>query len=197
MKLRFTRTTVFLTVACFIPAAAWAAQSGEASRYPARPVRVVIGFTPGGTPDITSRMIGAKLTESLNDTIAGRVQFFMSPLSGSIPLVKAGKLRALGVSCLKRVGAIPDVPTLAESALPGFRFDTWSGVLAPAKTPRAIINKLHAQITRILALPEIHQKMTALGVEPDPTTPAGFDELIAEQVAEMAKLARQAGIRPQ
>jgi len=84
-----------------------------------------------------------------------------------------------------------------KSALPGFRFDTWSGVLAPAKTPRAIINKLHAQITRILALPEIRQKMTALGVEPDPTTPAGFDKLIAEQVAEMAKLARQAGIRPQ
>ncbi len=137
------------------------------------------------------------IPESLNDTIAGRVQFFMSPLSGAIPLVKGGKLRALGVSCATRVAAIPEVPTLAETVLPGFRFDTWSGILAPVRTPRVIINKLNAEITRILALPEIAQKMTALGVEPDATTPAEFDKLIVEQVAMMAKLARAAGIKPQ
>ena len=137
------------------------------------------------------------IPESLNDTIAGRVQYFMSPLSGAIPLVKAGKLRGLGVSCTKRVAAIPDMPTLAESALPGFSYGTWSGMLAPARTPRAIITRLNAEITRILALPEIHQKMTALGVDPDPTTPAAFDKLIAEEVARMAKLARAAGIKPQ
>jgi len=137
------------------------------------------------------------IPESLNDTIAGRVQFFMSPLSGAIPLVKGGKLRALGISCTKRVAAIPDIPTLAESALPGFSYGTWSGILAPVKTPRVIISKLHAEITRILALPDIQKKMTALGVEPDPTTPAEFDKLIAEQVAMMAKLARAAGIQPQ
>jgi len=137
------------------------------------------------------------IPESLNDTIAGRVQFFMSPLSGAIPLVKGGKLHALGISCTRRVAAIPDIPTLAESALPGFSYGTWSGILAPVKTPRAIIGKLHAEITRILALPDIQQKMTALGVEPDPTTPAEFDKLIAEQVAMMAKLARAAGIQPQ
>jgi len=137
------------------------------------------------------------IPESLNDTIAGRVQFFMSPLSGAIPLVKGGKLRGLGVSCEKRVAAIPDMPTLAETVLPGFSYGTWSGMLAPVKTPKAIINRLHAEITRVLALPEISQKMTALGVEPDPTTPAGFDKLIAEQVALMGKLARAAGIQPQ
>ncbi|MNC87863.1 Tripartite tricarboxylate transporter family receptor [compost metagenome] len=70
-------------------------------------------------------------------------------------------------------------------------------MLAPARTPRAIITRLNAEITRILALPEIHQKMTALGVDPDPTTPAAFDKLIAEEVARMAKLARAAGIKPQ
>jgi len=137
------------------------------------------------------------IPESLNDTIAGRVQFFMSPLSGAIPLVKGGKLHAFGISCTRRVAAIPDIPTLAESALLGFSYGTWSGILAPVKTPRAIIGKLHTEITRILALPDIQQKMTSLGVEPDPTTPAGFDRLIAEQVAMMAKLARAAGIQPQ
>jgi tripartite-type tricarboxylate transporter receptor subunit TctC len=137
------------------------------------------------------------IPESLTDTIAGRVQFFMSPLSGAIPLVKGGKLRPLGVSCQKRVAAIPDVPTLAESALPGFRFDTWSGIIAPARTPRPVITRLHAEITRILAQPDIAQKMTALGVDPDPTTPAVFDKLIAEQVGLMAKLANRAGIKPQ
>lgn len=137
------------------------------------------------------------IPESLTDTMAGRVQYFMSPLSGAIPLVKGGKLRALGISCTKRVAAMPDIPTLAESALPGFSYGTWSGILAPVKTPRAIISRLHAEITRILALPEIEQKMTALGVDPDPTTPAGFDQLIAEQVVATAKLARAAGILPQ
>ena len=137
------------------------------------------------------------IPESLTDTMAGRVQYFMSPLSGAIPLVKGGKLRALGVSCRRRVAAIPDVPTLAETVLPGFRFDTWSGIFAPVRTPRAIVNKLHDEIARILALPEIQQTMTGLGVDPDPTTPAEFDKLIVEQVALMAKLARAAGIQPQ
>ena len=137
------------------------------------------------------------IPESLNDTIAGRVQFFMSPLSGAIPLVRGGRLKPLGVSCEKRVAAIPDVPTLAESALPGFRFDTWSGIIAPARTPRPVIARLHREITRILAQPDIAQKMTALGVEPDPTTPAEFDKLIAGQVGAMAKLAKRAGITPQ
>lgn len=150
------------TLACSL----FAATGARAADYPVRPVRIVIGFTPGGTPDITARLIGVKL-------------------------------RALGISCTKRVAAIPDIPTLAESALPGFSYGTWSGILAPVRTPRAIISKLHAEISRILALPEIEQKMTALGVDPDPTTPAGFDKLIAEQVVMTAKLARAAGIHPQ
>lgn len=137
------------------------------------------------------------IPESLNDTIAGRVQFFMSPLSSAIPMVKGGRLRGLGVSCEKRVAAIPEMPTLAETVLPGFSYGTWSGILAPVKTPRPVITRLHAEITRVLAMPEIAQKMSSLGVEPDPTTPAQFDKVIAEQVKETAKLARAAGIKPQ
>jgi tripartite-type tricarboxylate transporter receptor subunit TctC len=137
------------------------------------------------------------IPESLNDTIAGRVQFFMSPLSSAIPMVKGGRLRGLGVSCEKRVAAMPEMPTLAETVLPGFSYGTWSGILAPVKTPKPVITRLHAEITRVLAMPEIAQKMSSLGVEPDPTTPAQFDKVIAEQVQETAKLARAAGIKPQ
>jgi tripartite-type tricarboxylate transporter receptor subunit TctC len=137
------------------------------------------------------------IPESLNDTIAGRVQFFMSPLSSAIPMVKGGRLRGLGVSCEKRVAAMPEMPTLAETVLPGFSYGTWSGILAPVKTPKPVITRLHAEITRVLAMPEIAQKMSSLGVEPDPTTPAQFDKVIAEQVRETAKLARAAGIKPQ
>ena len=180
------RNAFLATLGCALLAAAGV----RAADYPVRPVRIVIGFTPGGTPDITARLIGVKLSESFGQ------QIVVDNHPGAGGTIGA-KLRALGISCTKRVAAIPDIPTLAESALPGFSYGTWSGILAPVKTPRVIISKLHAEITRILALPDIQKKMTALGVEPDPTTPAEFDKLIAEQVAMMAKLARAAGIQPQ
>ena len=135
------------------------------------------------------------IPEALTDTVAGRLQFFMSPLASALALVRDGKLRALAVTAGNRVGIYADVPTLAESALAGFQWDSWSGLLAPAKTPRAIINRLNREITRILALPEIAQRLTAFGAEPAPTTPAEFDQLIAEQIGLTIKLARQAGIK--
>ena len=137
------------------------------------------------------------IPDALNDTIAGRVQFFMAPLITAAPLAKDGKVRALGVSAEKRVAAHPDIPTLAEAGLPGFRFDSWSGMLAPARTPRAIIDKLNREVARALALADITQRLTALGAEPAPMSPAAFDKLIVEEIAVAAKLARQAGIKPE
>ncbi len=137
------------------------------------------------------------IPEALTDVVAGRLQFFMSPLASALALVRDGKLRALAVTAKNRVGVYADVPTLAESALPGFQWDSWSGLLAPAKTPRAIVDKLNHEITRILVLPDIHQRLTAFGAEPAPMTPAAFDKLIAEQVALTARLARAAGIKPE
>ncbi len=137
------------------------------------------------------------IPEALTDVVAGRLQFFMSPLASALALVRDGKLRALAVTAGNRVGIYGDVPTLAESALPGFQWDSWSGLLVSAKTPRAIVDRLNREITRILALPEIAQRLTAFGAAPAPTTPAEFDKLIAEQVALTIKLARQAGIKPE
>ncbi|MBI4194440.1 MAG: tripartite tricarboxylate transporter substrate binding protein [Betaproteobacteria bacterium] len=137
------------------------------------------------------------IPEALTDTMTGRVQFFMTPPATLGTLVKDGKIRALGVSSKQRIRAYPDLPTIAESGVPGFHWETWAGILAPAKTPRAIVNKLNAEITRALALPDVRQRFIGLGAEPAPTTPAEFDKLIAGELLRVAELARNAGIKPQ
>ncbi len=134
---------------------------------------------------------------ALTDTMTGRAQFFMAPLASAVPLVRDGKLRALGISSRERNRAYPDIPTIAESGLSGFRWDSWAALLAPAKTPRPIVNKLNREVTRALNLPDVQQRLLALGVEPMPTTPAQLDKFLAEQVAVAAEVARQAGIKPE
>jgi tripartite-type tricarboxylate transporter receptor subunit TctC len=133
----------------------------------------------------------------MNDTMTNRVQFFMAPLASSVALVKDGRLRALGVSSTTRVGVHPDIPTIAESGLPGFRWDSWGALFAPAKTPRAIVNRLNREITGILGQPDIQKRMRALGAEPAPSTPAELDKLVATEHATVMKLAKIAGIVPQ
>jgi tripartite-type tricarboxylate transporter receptor subunit TctC len=135
------------------------------------------------------------IPDALTDTIAGRVQFFVLPLASVAPLVKDGRLLALGAS--RRVAGYENIPTFADSGLQGYNWDTWAGLLAPAKTPRAIINKLNSEIRRIVDLPDIKQRILALGAEPTSSTPAEFDKLIADQVVMSTSLARRAGIKPQ
>lgn len=137
------------------------------------------------------------IPEALTDTMTGRVHFFMAPMASASTLLKDGRLRALGISSPQRNRAYPDIPTIAESGLPGFRYDSWTALFAPAKTPRAVVNKLNREITRILKLPDIEQRLLALGVETAPTTPAQLDKFVAEQVVAAAELARKAGIKPE
>jgi tripartite-type tricarboxylate transporter receptor subunit TctC len=137
------------------------------------------------------------IPEATNDVMANRVQLFMAPLASSVPLVRDGRLRALGVSSVKRVSVLPDVPTIAESGLAGFRFDSWGAIFAPAKTPRAIVSKLNREMTGALAHPDIQKSMRALGAEPAPTTPAELDKFVIRELAMIAKLAKAAGIAPQ
>lgn len=135
--------------------------------------------------------------EAMNDTMTNRVQFFMSPLASSAGLVRDGKLQALGVTAQKRVSIYPDIPTVAESGLPGFVFDSWGGLLAPAKTSRAIITRLNREVTIALGTADIQNRMRALGAEPAPTTPEAFDKLIARELTLIAAIAKRAGIMPQ
>ena len=135
------------------------------------------------------------IPEAITETMTGRVQFFLSPLASALNLVKEDRVPAVGVTSLARIAQLPDVPTVAESGLPGYRWDFWYGLLAPAKTPRAIIARLNREITGILNQPEVRTRWVALGAEPTPTTPAQFDKLIAEDIAALTKLARAGNIK--
>lgn len=134
------------------------------------------------------------IPEALTDTVAGRAQFFMAPLASAIPLVRDGKLRMLAVS-KHMAGFDEGIPTFAESGVRGYEWDAWTGLLVPAKTPRTIIDKLNREVSRILNLRDVKERMTALGVDTVPTTPAQLDKLIADQVALTTNIARKAGIK--
>lgn len=135
------------------------------------------------------------IPEALTETMTGRVAFTMSPVANVLPQAKAGKVIALAVAPAKRVAAMPDVPTLAEAGVPGYSWDTWFGILAPAKTPRAIVRKLNQEVNRVLVLPDVKKQWDAMGAEALPMAPEQFDKFIAEQVQAVARLAKAANIK--
>ncbi len=135
------------------------------------------------------------IPEAITETISGRVQFFLSPLASALNLVREGRALAIGVSGVKRAPQLPELPTIAESGLPGYRFDYWYGMLAPAKTPRAIVEKLNHEITGIMQSEDVRSRWSALGVEPAPMTPQAFDQWIRDDIATSVKLARAANIK--
>jgi tripartite-type tricarboxylate transporter receptor subunit TctC len=137
------------------------------------------------------------IPEAVTDVVAGRVQFIMTPPATLGALVKEGKLRALAVTGRERIRSYPDLPTIAESGVPGFRWETWAGVFAPSKTPRAVIEKLNREITAVLRMPDVQQRLLAMEAEPAPCTPAELDALVAREIVKIAELARKAGITPQ
>jgi len=137
------------------------------------------------------------IPEALTDMMAGRIQIFMAPFGSTAGLIRDGKLRALAVSTPQRTRMNPEIPTIAEAALPGFRYDSWAALFAPSKTPRAIINKLNQEVARVLKLADVEQRLLAVGIEPAPGTPAQLDKFVAEQLVLARQLAQKAGIQPE
>jgi tripartite-type tricarboxylate transporter receptor subunit TctC len=135
------------------------------------------------------------IPEALTETMTGRVQLFISPFASAINLVKEGKARAIAVTSSKRMADLPDMPTVAESGVPGYEWIFWYGLLVPAKTPRTIVEQLNAEITRQLRLPEVRQRLAPLGTEPATSAPEAFDQLIADEVASFTRIARAAHIK--
>ena len=121
---------------------------------------------------------------AIPDLLGGRVTMMFDNMPSSLPLVREGKLRALGVTSAKRSPAAPDIPTIAESGLPGFEAVSWFALFAPANTPRPIVDKLQAEVSKILKMPDVSKKLMDLGLEPSGSTP---DELAAYQKTEIAK----------
>jgi len=137
------------------------------------------------------------IPEALTDTMAGRTHFFMAPYGSTVGLLKEGRLRALAVSTAQRSRVTPEVPTIAESGVPGFRYDSWNAMYTQIKTPRAIVNRLNQEVVRVLKLPEIEQRLLAIGMDATSSTPEALDKFTAKQVAEAADLAKKAGIKPE
>ena len=135
------------------------------------------------------------IPEALNDTIAGRVHFFMAPIANAVTLVKEGKLRALGVSSKERDPLVPEVPTIAEAGVGGYESILWFGLLTSSKTPRALIAKISQDVGRILRESEVRARWSPIGLEPRPTTPMEFDRIVAQDVALFTKLARAGNIK--
>jgi tripartite-type tricarboxylate transporter receptor subunit TctC len=128
------------------------------------------------------------------DLVAGKVDMLFTGAPVTISHIKAGRLKLLAVTDSKRAAALPDTPTIGES-LPGFEFNNWYGILAPAGTPRPVIDFLNAEVLRVLALPDVREKLAALGAEPTPGAPERFGAVMAADAEKWGRVIKQAGVR--
>jgi tripartite-type tricarboxylate transporter receptor subunit TctC len=135
------------------------------------------------------------LAPALTDLLSGQVQLMFSSVVAILPHVRAGKLRALAVTGTKRMAALPELPTIAESGFPGYEASSWYGILAPAGTPREIVTKLNAELTKALQQPEVRTSLLAEGAEPAGGSPEQFAAYIRTEKERMGKLIRDAKIR--
>ena len=133
--------------------------------------------------------------ESLNDLMAGRVQFILSPVLAATPLVKGGRVLALAVTTTYRAPALPDVPTMAEAGLPAFEYQGWYGLLAPARTSRQLINLLSTEVGRILEQPDVKARIASLGASARPSSPEAFDKLVHDEITTRRKVWKAAGVK--
>jgi tripartite-type tricarboxylate transporter receptor subunit TctC len=127
--------------------------------------------------------------------LAGDVQMSFSPPLVALPMIKAGKIKAIAISGEHRLPGLPQVPTLAEAGLPGLDAKVWFGVLAPAGTPKPVIDKLSTELTRIMAMPDVKEKLLDLGQEPFITTPDQFAALLKSDMAKYGKVTKAANIK--
>jgi tripartite-type tricarboxylate transporter receptor subunit TctC len=161
---------------------------GSATHWAAERFRLSAGFKATHVP-----FRGGP--EALTEVMTGRVDFCCIGITSTLPLVRDKRLTALAVSTPKRSVALPDVPTTLEAGFKDSDYTFWNGILVPAKTPRAIIDRLHAETVRALAIPEVQAKLEQQGVEPMPLNPEEFDALIKHEIASNLALAKAAGLK--
>src|SRR5215471_14962714 len=162
---------------------------GSASHMAAERLRVAAA--------IEARHIPFRGAEGLNEVMAGRVDFYCIPVAPAVPLINAGKVTVLAVSTRKRAALLPNVPTVAEAGYPDAEYLYWGGVAAPAKTPSAIVHKLHDEIERALQLPTVREKLATLGVEEQLLTVEQFDKFVSDDMAATLSLAKSAHLEPE
>ena len=156
------------------------------------------------TGELLNQMAGIRMVhvpykgsgQAVTDLLGGHVQLMFSGFSSTLPHIKAGRLRALAVTGAKRSPAAPDVPTIAESGFPGFEATAWYGVLAPAKTPKPVVSRLHNEIVKVLQEPDVKNRLTGLGFEIVGSTPEQFSAYIKSEITKWAKAVKASGAKP-
>ena len=132
--------------------------------------------------------------QAQNDLIGGQISLYLGGIPIQLPMIKAGRVKPLGTSGLKRSPVLPDVPTIAEAGVPGYEVDVWYGLFAPRGTPKNVIAKIAAEVSRIVKTPELRERLIGLGVDPAGTTPAEFKVLFAKETEKWAKVVKAANI---
>jgi tripartite-type tricarboxylate transporter receptor subunit TctC len=164
-----------------------------------------VGTSPQMSIELLKSMAGIDMlhvpykgtTPGVVDLLAGQVQLMTPNVLTALPHIKAGKLRALAVTSGKRSDALPDVPTIAEAGVPGYESVQWYGVLAPAGTPRDIVQRLYTEIAKALRAGDVRERLAADGAEPVGNTPEEFAAFIRAEIGKWAKVAKAAGIQPE
>ena len=161
---------------------------GSATHWAAERLRLSAGFSAVHVP-----FRGGP--EALTEVMTGRVDFMCIGITSGFPFIRQGRLLPLAVSTRTRSSALPDLPTTIEAGYPDSDYTFWNGMLAPAKTPRAIVNRLHAGMQKVLREPAVIEKLKVQGVEPMPLTPTEFDALIAKEIESNIALVKAAGLK--
>ena len=173
----------------------------------AKPGQLNYGSVPGSASHLSTElfkmMAGVNIVHipykgaapATTDVIAGQIQLSFASTPGSVPVVKAGKVKALGVTSAKRIGKLPEVPTLAEAALPGYEASVWYGVVAPARTPREVVQRLNKEIAAVVANPTHRERMLGGDFEPTTSTPEQFAAFIKSETAKWGKVVKASGAK--
>ncbi len=135
--------------------------------------------------------------EAITEVMTGRVDYYFSPVAPVLQHIREGRLLALAVGSPTRSSVLPDVPTTVEAGVPDSEFNFWIGMLVPAKTPRAIVDRLHQETQKALASPEIKDRFAKVGAEPVPMTPEQFDAYLKDELEANTKLVKTVGITAQ
>jgi len=135
--------------------------------------------------------------EAIHDTIAGRLDFTFNTITLALPHIRERRVKVLGVSSAQRSSLLPDTPTIAEAGIPGFEYTFWNGLWAPAGTPAAVVERIARDLARVVAMPEVRERLTGLGAEPMSMTSAEFARFVKSEIDDAARIARAAGIKLQ
>lgn len=174
----------------------------------ARPGKLLFGSAGNGAPSHLAVELFKVMTQidvvhvpykgmapALTDVLGGQLQFSMPTIAAGLPLSRSGKLRALAVTGAKRSPAEPELPTVAEAGVPGYQASNWYGMAGPVKLPRALVMKLNQEFTRIMAAPELRDRLLNVGMEPTTTTPEQFTAYVKAEVVKWERVVKAAGVK--